>query len=137
MVRKCIPAHAVRASDIVTLYILLNLINSAALQPLSGKIYQYYSSKVPPSSLYFIPAVISNFSAQKAFLTGVAIFEIGSLMSGAANSSNTMITGRAIAGVGGSGLLTGLLTILASSTPLEKRPSMSLKLYTFWPVANW
>jgi hypothetical protein len=33
------------------------------------------------------------------------------------------ITGRALAGTGGAGLILGLLTVLAASAPLDKRPS--------------
>ena len=43
-------------------------------------------------------------------------------------SSDMFIVGRAVAGIGGSGLLIGLLTILAASAPLDKRPCASLSL---------
>ncbi|KAG4418453.1 hypothetical protein IFR04_008438 [Cadophora malorum] len=79
------------------------LLCSAALQPLSGKLYQYYTSK-------------------KLFLGGVFIFEVGSLICALAKDSNTFIVGRAISGIGSSGLTVGMLTILASSAPLAKRP---------------
>ncbi|KAL2069100.1 hypothetical protein VTL71DRAFT_15438 [Oculimacula yallundae] len=79
------------------------LLTSAALQPLSGKLYQYYTSKI-------------------LFLLGVLIFEIGSLICALSKSSSLFIVGRAISGIGTSGLTVGLLTILASSAPREKRP---------------
>ncbi|KAH7336165.1 putative MFS multidrug transporter [Rhexocercosporidium sp. MPI-PUGE-AT-0058] len=79
------------------------LLCSAALQPLSGKLYQYYTSK-------------------KLFLGGVFIFELGSLICALAKSSNVFIVGRAISGIGTSGLTVGMLTIVASSAPLNKRP---------------
>lgn len=62
------------------------------------------------------------------FLTFLFIFELGSLVCGVAQSSKMLIVGRAIAGMGGSGIINGALTILASSLPLHKRPSM--------PVSN-
>lgn len=42
-------------------------------------------------------------------------------MCGLANSSPMLIGGRAIAGVGASGLMNGAMTIIAGAVPLEKR----------------
>ena len=50
----------------------------------------------------------------------IAIFELGSLLSGVAGSSNMLIIGRAIAGIGASGLMNGGLTIIRFSVPMEK-----------------
>lgn len=50
------------------------------------------------------------------------IFELGSLICGVAQSSTMLIIGRAIAGMGSSGLINGTLTILAGSITPEKRP---------------
>ncbi|KAF7554240.1 hypothetical protein G7Z17_g3052 [Cylindrodendrum hubeiense] len=69
---------------------------SAAFQPLSGKIYTYFSIK--------------------------AIFEIGSAVCGAAQSSVMFIVGRAIAGLGSSGITTGSLTTIAAALPTRKQP---------------
>ncbi|KAK3682305.1 major facilitator superfamily domain-containing protein [Podospora appendiculata] len=79
---------------------------SAALQPLTGKIY-------------------TKFSLKWSFLGFFALFEIGSLICGAAVSSTMLIVGRAIAGMGASGLMNGGLTIIASAVPLDKRPSVT------------
>ncbi|KAH8800024.1 major facilitator superfamily domain-containing protein [Hyaloscypha sp. PMI_1271] len=79
------------------------MLSLASLQPLYGKIYQYYSSK-------------------NVFLVTLALFEIGSLICALANSSDLFIVGRALAGTGGSGLFLGILTILAASVPLDRRP---------------
>ncbi|KAF2177954.1 efflux pump protein [Zopfia rhizophila CBS 207.26] len=76
---------------------------SAALQPLSGKVYTSYSTKW-------------------AYLIFFGLFELGSLICGLANSSSMLIGGRAIAGMGSSGLLNGGMTIIAGAVPLEKRP---------------
>ena len=75
---------------------------SATLQPLTGKIYTYFPSKW-------------------CYLVFFGLFELGSLLCGAANSSKMLIVGRAVAGMGSSGIVNGGLTILASSLPLEKR----------------
>ena len=75
---------------------------SAALQPLSGKIYHKFSNKI-------------------SFLAFLAIFEIGSTICGAASSSSMLIAGRAIAGIGSAGIISGGLTITASAMPLATR----------------
>jgi predicted MFS family arabinose efflux permease len=59
---------------------------------------------------------------QYTFLTFLAIFELGSLLCGVAPSSDMLIVGRAVAGMGSSGLMNGALTIVAACVPLDKRP---------------
>ena len=59
---------------------------------------------------------------QYTFLSFLAVFELGSLLCGVANSSKMLIIGRAVAGLGSSGLVNGALTIMAACVPLEKRP---------------
>ncbi|THC95966.1 hypothetical protein EYZ11_004563 [Aspergillus tanneri] len=59
----------------------------------------------------------------------LCIFSLkGSLLCGIANSSKMLIVGRAVAGMGASGLNNGALSILANSTPLEKRPIAQMGL---------
>ena len=50
------------------------------------------------------------------------VFEVGSLVCAVAQNPTTLIIGRAIAGVGGSGVTVGLFTILGFAAPPEKRP---------------
>ncbi|KAL3486545.1 major facilitator superfamily domain-containing protein [Aspergillus germanicus] len=78
---------------------------SCALQPLTGKFYTYFKSKV-------------------VFLSFFLLFEVGSLISGVANSSKMLIIGRAISGMGTSGMVNGALTIIAGSVPMHKRPAL-------------
>ncbi|KUI58280.1 Putative HC-toxin efflux carrier TOXA [Cytospora mali] len=75
---------------------------SASLQPLTGKIYTLFPSKW-------------------CYLVFFTIFEVGSLLCGVASTSTMLIIGRAVAGIGSSGIVNGGLTILANSLPLEKR----------------
>lgn len=79
---------------------------NAALQPLWGRIYDKFSNK-------------------SSFLASLAIFEMGSVFCGAAVSSKMLIGGRAVAGVGSAGLISGGLTITASAVPLEKRAPLT------------
>ncbi|OTB12248.1 hypothetical protein K445DRAFT_66614 [Daldinia sp. EC12] len=75
----------------------------SALQPFGGKIY-------------------SNFNSKWAFIIYLILFEVGSAVCGAASSSTMLIGGRAIAGVGGSGLLNGTLIIMNSCIPPHRQP---------------
>ena len=52
----------------------------------------------------------SVFSVKTIFLASVAIFEIGSLVSGTASISDALILGRAISGVGSAGIIAGCFT---------------------------
>jgi MFS family permease len=62
------------------------------------------------------------FSIKRIFLSANVISIAGSLLCGAANTSIMLIAGRAIAGLGSAGLLSGCFVILVQSTPLHKRP---------------
>ncbi|KAH0527546.1 hypothetical protein TsFJ059_002539 [Trichoderma semiorbis] len=56
------------------------------------------------------------------FLSFFLLFEIGSVICGAATSSTMLIVGRAVAGMGSAGLLTGGLIIISACVPLHRRP---------------
>lgn len=79
------------------------LLASCSLQPLTGRFYTLFDIKW-------------------TFLSFFAVFELGSLLCGVANSSDMLIIGRAVAGMGTAGLTNGALTIIAACVPLEKRP---------------
>ncbi|KAF2148175.1 putative MFS multidrug transporter [Myriangium duriaei CBS 260.36] len=76
---------------------------TAALMPLTGKIY-------------------SNLNTKKCFLVFLLVFELGSLLCAIATSSKMFMVGRAVAGMGASGLQNGALTIIAGCAPMTKRP---------------
>ncbi|KAK6698835.1 hypothetical protein SNK05_011657 [Fusarium graminearum] len=80
-------------------------LSSAALQPLTGKLYMYFNTRWIFLSLFFV-------------------FELGNLICGVAQSSTMLIIGRAISGIGSSGIQNGALTIIASAVPIHKRPSL-------------
>ncbi|KAI0592735.1 efflux pump [Biscogniauxia sp. FL1348] len=79
---------------------------SAALQPMAGKLYSHLSTKW-------------------TFATFIAVLEVGSLVCGFARSSAVFIVGRAVAGLGASGIMNGALTIIAVSVPLARRPAIT------------
>lgn len=66
--------------------------------------------------------VYKFYPAKPIFLTGILIFEIGSAICGAAPNSKVFIFGRAVAGIGGSGMFSGAMVILFNSVPLQERP---------------
>jgi MFS family permease len=52
------------------------------------------------------------------------IFEVGSLVCGVAQDPTTLIVGRAIAGLGGSGVAVGVFTMLGFAASPKKRPQL-------------
>ncbi|KAG9785692.1 MFS transporter, partial [Aureobasidium melanogenum] len=79
------------------------LLTTCALQLFFGKLYTFFSIK-------------------NVFLSSIVVFEVGSAVCGAAPTSDALIVGRAIAGVGSAGIFSGALVIIAYTVPLVKRP---------------
>jgi MFS family permease len=73
---------------------------------------------------------------KSTFLTSIFIFELGSLISGVANDSTTLIVGRAIAGCGGAGVVAGAYTLIALSAPPKKRPAYTGLVGATYGVAS-
>lgn len=65
------------------------------------------------------------FNIKWSFLCALGIFELGSLICGVAPNSVTLIVGRAIAGWGSAGILTGSFVVVAHAVPLQRRPVFS------------
>ncbi|KAF8847524.1 MFS general substrate transporter [Acephala macrosclerotiorum] len=100
------------------------MLSLAALQPLQGKIYTYYTSKV--RSLFFF---LKKHFCQKVFLAVLFISKTGSLICALAKSSTMLIIGRAFSGVGGLGLIIGCLRILAAAAAAAAAPQGKRPLY--------
>ncbi|KAF7904714.1 hypothetical protein EAF00_002048 [Botryotinia globosa] len=89
------------------------LVTSCAAQMVCGKIYKFYNYKW-------------------VLMIAVVIFEAGSAVCGFASNSKVFIVGRAIAGLGSSGILNGAILILNETVPLHRRPIfMSLSWCVF------
>ena len=82
------------------------LLTAGALQPLYGRIF-------------------TMFDIKWSFIGALGIFELGSLLCGIAPSSMVLIIGRAIAGWGSAGILTGAFVAVAHAVPLRRRPVFS------------
>ncbi|KAF1960066.1 major facilitator superfamily transporter [Byssothecium circinans] len=68
--------------------------------------------------------IYTLFPTKPVFLSGIVLFEIGSAICGAAHSSLVLIIGRAVAGLGSSGVFTGAILIMLKTVPLAKRPML-------------
>jgi len=64
----------------------------------------------------------THFNIKLIFLSAIAIFELGSLICGAAPTSKALIVGRAIAGLGSAGVFNGGVIIISRTVPLVRRP---------------
>lgn len=85
----------------------------------------WYSSAYMLTSCGFIllyGRIYTFFPTKPVFLSGIVLFEIGSAICGASQNSVMLITGRAIAGLGSSGVFTGAILIMLNTVPLHKRP---------------
>ncbi|KIM96201.1 hypothetical protein OIDMADRAFT_170908 [Oidiodendron maius Zn] len=78
-------------------------LTTCATQLLFGKIYTHSNVKI-------------------VYLVAIALFELGSLVCGAAPTSTSLIIGRAIAGLGSAGIFIGGVVIITHSVALVKRP---------------
>src|SRR2546428_8166485 len=66
-------------------------------------------------------ALGDRFGRKRMFLLGMVIFTAGSVVAALSNSTELLIAGRAIQGLGGAIVTPLTLTILAGETPPEKR----------------
>ncbi|KAI0903245.1 major facilitator superfamily domain-containing protein [Ustulina deusta] len=68
-----------------------------------------------------------SFNNKTLYLIAVLIFEIGSVVIGSANSERIVVAGRALAGVGGSGIYVGTIHIVSAlTTPRERAHYLNL-----------
>lgn len=109
---------------------------SATVQPLTGKMFTHFKLKVLNEAveifLFFFflkkkkkkgPVGRQELTfSQWTYLFFLTIFEVGSAICGAASSSTMLIIGRAIAGLGASGLTNGALTVLLAVCHPSVRP---------------
>ena len=93
------------------------LLTTCAFQLLFGKFYTFFSIKW-------------------VYLVAIGIFELGSLVCGAAPTSVALIIGRAIAGIGSAGIFSGALVIVAYTVPLVKRPIYTGIIGAMYGVAS-
>ncbi|KAI1386452.1 major facilitator superfamily domain-containing protein [Hypoxylon trugodes] len=66
--------------------------------------------------------VYAQFNSKWFYIISVILFEIGSVICGAAPNINALIIGRAICGIGGAGMYVGVMTLIAATTTISERP---------------
>ena len=88
-----------------------------ALQPTFGKIYTYFEIK-------------------RVFICALLIFEFGSIVCATAPNSEAFIVGRAIAGIGSAGQLSGGMTIIGFTVPLKNRAMFYAFLQSMNAIAS-
>ncbi|KAF2706114.1 MFS general substrate transporter [Pleomassaria siparia CBS 279.74] len=66
--------------------------------------------------------LFANFSHKVMFMIYVAIFLVGSIICGVSQSSATLIVGRAVTGIGASGLFGGTLIVISAVVPKPQQP---------------
>ncbi|KAJ7618867.1 MFS transporter [Mycena polygramma] len=93
------------------------LLTTAATQLLFGKFYTFLPIKW-------------------VYVGAITIFEIGSVICGAAPTSDALIIGRAIAGLGSAGIFSGAMIIVANTVPLSKRPIYSGMIGGMYGIAS-
>ncbi|KAF5963725.1 ABC transporter [Fusarium coicis] len=93
------------------------LLTTCAFQLLFGKLYTLFDIKW-------------------VFIMAMVIFEVGSAICGAAPTSEALIVGRAIAGLGSAGIFQGAIIIIAYSVPLDKRPMYNGVFGSVYGVAS-
>jgi MFS family permease len=70
------------------------------------------------------------------YLMALLLFEIGSFVSGITPTSAGLIIGRAVAGLGAGGLLSGSVIILTTIVPLKKLPAFTGGVFSVYGIAS-
>jgi MFS family permease len=66
--------------------------------------------------------IYGQFEAKWMYIFCIFVFEVGSAVCGASPTMDALIIGRAICGLGGSGMYVGVMTLLATTTTIHERP---------------
>lgn len=81
------------------------MMTTCAFQILFGRFYTFFRTKW-------------------VFMVAIGIFEVGSLVAAVAPDAEVFIAGRAIQGIGTSGIISGALIIISQVVPLRQRPRL-------------
>jgi MFS family permease len=92
---------------------------------------------VPASSLVLIQSKLYGlFNIKWLYFGYVVLFEIGSAISGAAPTMNSLIAGRLIAGIGGCGMYIGSLSFFSVITTPKERPIYVSLITPTWGIGT-
>ncbi|RDA91790.1 hypothetical protein CP533_2822, partial [Ophiocordyceps camponoti-saundersi (nom. inval.)] len=93
------------------------MLTLCATQPLAGKTYTLFPKKA-------------------VYLAYLVVFEVGSVVCASALSSRALIIGRAVTGLGASGIFAGGFTLLTTMIPLHKRAIWTGTMSSTFAIAS-
>ncbi|KAF2729020.1 putative efflux pump antibiotic resistance protein [Polyplosphaeria fusca] len=67
--------------------------------------------------------IYTFFHPKWVLISAIAIFEVGSALCGTASGSRALIVGRAVSGLGASGIFGGAMVVIVHTIPLHRRPT--------------
>jgi MFS family permease len=85
-----------------------------------------------PFLIYPRGKLYHQFNVKWLFIISIIIFEVGSAICGGANGMDLFIFGRALCGLGGSGMYGGSMTLMGMLTTIHERP-----VYVGWVSFTW
>ncbi|TLS26632.1 hypothetical protein PpBr36_05136 [Pyricularia pennisetigena] len=94
----------------------------------------FFLTTAPLQSAY--GKIYAHFDHKWTFLGSVAIFEAGNLVAGLAVNSPMLIVGRALAGIGGGGIITGAFTIIVTVASPRRIPLCLSTLSATFGIAS-
>ena len=80
--------------------------------------------------------IYTFYNPKWVFLSAIGVFEVGSIICGAAPNSTSFIVGRAVAGTGSSGIFSGAIVIMMNLVPLHQRPLLQGPLGAVFGLAS-
>ncbi|KAJ2722205.1 hypothetical protein GGI07_003482 [Coemansia sp. Benny D115] len=105
------------ALTLMTWIVSAYVVSSTALQPIYGKLCHIYGH-------------------QYVLLVAHAFFVVGSIICGASKTAHMLIAGRAIAGIGGSGLMSLCFVVVGDFVPTAKSPMYIAVFAMVWAIAS-
>lgn len=92
-------------------------LTTAAVTLIYGKLYTFYSIKW-------------------VYMLALFFFELGSFVSGITPNSEGLIVGRAIAGLGAAGIVSGSIIIVGTIVPLRLRPTFTGLVFCVYGLSS-
>lgn len=81
-------------------------------------------------------SLFTHFNMKWAYICGIVLFEVGSALCGGAPNMDTLIVGRVIAGMGGSGMYLGGLTHFSALTTPRTRGTYITGIVFVWGIGS-
>jgi len=105
----------------------------------AGELYVWFVNAYFLTSAAFLPLfgqLADIFGRRWVFIAVVAIFTLGSGISGGANTATTLIAGRAVQGIGGGGINLCIELVVSDLVPLRERGNYMAMLFAFFALGT-